>query len=129
MGKERLSGNFFATTVPAKGGKGRFDVNRILEFIAECGDGSNDIILKSDQEPSMQFLLKEVMLERGSASDLAPARGSSGILVDGDSESSAACARDSSLDASTFHTFIDLYNFANSIEFLSVDRSGQVYWF
>ena len=34
VGKERLSGNFFATTVPAKGGKGRFDVNRIMEFIA-----------------------------------------------------------------------------------------------
>ena len=78
VGKERLTGNFFATTVPSKGGKGRFDVNRIMEFIAECGDSSNDIILKSDQEPSMAFLLKEVMLERGSASDMPTAHGSFG---------------------------------------------------
>ena len=66
MGKERLSGSFFATAVPSKGGKGRFDVDRCLEFIEDCGDKANSITLKSDQEPAMQYLVKEVALSRGS---------------------------------------------------------------
>jgi len=53
VGKERLTGNFFATAVPSKGGKGKFDVNRCLEFVDECGDKADPIIVKSDQEPAM----------------------------------------------------------------------------
>ena len=53
-----------ATTIPSKGGMGRFAVDKSLEFIAECGDGERDIIVKSDQEASANYLVKEVVERR-----------------------------------------------------------------
>ena len=54
-GKERLTGMRFATAVPMKGASGKFTTDRTLNFVQEIGDHDNKIILKNDQEPSMQY--------------------------------------------------------------------------
>ena len=52
VGKERRTKGWMATTVPSRGGLGRFAVDKCLEFIGECGDAERDVIVKSDQENS-----------------------------------------------------------------------------
>ena len=37
VGKERLTGNWMATSVPTKGSSGRFAVDKCLEFLQELG--------------------------------------------------------------------------------------------
>ena len=64
VGKERTSKACMATTVPTKGIEGKFAVSKCLEFIAECGDKDNEIIIKSDQEPSIVFLMNDLVSER-----------------------------------------------------------------
>ena len=63
-GRERINKSWVATTVPMKGGSGRFAVDKVLEFIKENGDASRDIIVKSDQEPSMKYLVKDLLEQR-----------------------------------------------------------------
>ena len=46
VGRERRSKTWMATTIPSKGGMGRFAVDKCLEFMAECGDGERDVIVK-----------------------------------------------------------------------------------
>jgi hypothetical protein len=58
VGKERTSKSWMATTVPEKGGTGRFAVDKRLEFVQENGDTGCDVLVKSDQEPSMEYLIK-----------------------------------------------------------------------
>ena len=65
VGKERNTGMSMATTVPVKGSSGKFSAQKILEFIEECGDSATDIIVKSDQEPAITILMKDLMEERG----------------------------------------------------------------
>ena len=48
VGRERRSKAWMATTIPSKGGMGRFAVDNCLEFMAECGDGEREVIVKSD---------------------------------------------------------------------------------
>ena len=55
-GQERLSGMKFATAVPTKGASGKFSADKCLEFIEEVGDANARIIIKNDQEPSMQLV-------------------------------------------------------------------------
>jgi hypothetical protein len=55
----------FATVVPEKGSKGKFVADKCLEFFAECGSRSGDIIVKTDQEPAIAFLVKDLVAERG----------------------------------------------------------------
>ena len=55
VGKERLTKNWMATAVPTKGSSGMFSVDKCLEFIQELGDAEGRIIVKNDQEPSMQY--------------------------------------------------------------------------
>eukprot|EP00973_Karenia_brevis_P078292 10869995-Karenia_brevis.AAC.1 len=43
-GKERKTGMIMATTVPQKGGRGMFAINRCLDFIHENGDAKVDIL-------------------------------------------------------------------------------------
>ena len=50
VGRERWTKGWMATTIPSKGGMGRFAVDKRLEFVGECGDIERDIIVKSDQE-------------------------------------------------------------------------------
>ena len=53
-----------ATTIPSKGGMGRFAVDKCLEFEGECGDTERDIVVKSDQENSANYLIKEIVERR-----------------------------------------------------------------
>ena len=46
VGKERMSRSWMATTLPSKGGEGRFATDKCLEHIAETGDSSSSIIVK-----------------------------------------------------------------------------------
>lgn len=65
VGRERTTGMTMATVVPEKGSKGKFVADKVLEFIAECGHASGDIILKTDQEAAIGYLIKDIVLERG----------------------------------------------------------------
>ena len=40
--------------------------DRCLEFFAECGYKTGDIVLKTDQENAIKFLVKDLVAERGS---------------------------------------------------------------
>ena len=74
-----------ATTIPSKGGMGRFAVDKCLEFIAECGDAERDLIIKSDQENSANYLVQEIVERRAENKTLveeSPKRssGSNGVV-------------------------------------------------
>ena len=60
-GKEKNTGMTFATAVPTQGSSGRFVVDKALEFVEEIGDYGNSIILKSDQEPCMEYFQKDLI--------------------------------------------------------------------
>jgi len=64
VGKERKSKSWMAVTVPEKGGTGSFAVDKSLEFIEENGDKQGDIIVKTDQEPSIECLIKSILAAR-----------------------------------------------------------------
>ena len=64
VGKEREGGMYMASTVPQKGGCGMFSVDKVLEFIAESGDSSNKILVKSDQENAIEYFVKELVEAR-----------------------------------------------------------------
>jgi hypothetical protein len=66
VGRERVTGMTFATTVPEKGSKGKFVADKCLEFFVECGFRTGDIVIKTDQEPAIKFLVKDLVAERGS---------------------------------------------------------------
>ena len=63
-GRERVTGMNFATTVPTKGATGKFASDKVIEFMEELGDSVNKVIVKTDQEPSIQYLVKDVTNER-----------------------------------------------------------------
>ena len=48
-----------ATAVPNKGASGRFATDKWFEFMEENWDGGNNVIVKNDQEPSIQYLLED----------------------------------------------------------------------
>ncbi len=64
VGKERISKTWMATAVPNKGASGRFATDKFLEFMEENGDGDNNVIVKKDQEPSMEYLVKDIRDQR-----------------------------------------------------------------
>eukprot|EP00973_Karenia_brevis_P029877 4120005-Karenia_brevis.AAC.1 len=53
-----------ATTVPQKGGRGMFAVDKCWDFISENGDSKMDIFVKSDTEEAMRWLIKCIQEER-----------------------------------------------------------------
>ena len=64
VGRERSCKSWMATAIPSKGSTGKFGVDKCLEFFEENGDSQGTIIIKSDQEPAMGFLLKELVEAR-----------------------------------------------------------------
>ena len=64
VGRERSSGLTMATTVPMKASTGKFTLDKILEFIDEAGDTNQSIIIKTDYEPSIGYLVKDSIRER-----------------------------------------------------------------
>ena len=88
VGKERISKSWMATAVPNKGASGRFATDKCLEFMEEDGDGDNNVIVKNDQEPSIQYLFKDMRDQRPewrSMPEESPVRssGSNGIVERG----------------------------------------------
>ena len=49
-----------AVVVPNKGSTGGFAAKMVLDLINECGDKDRDVILKTDQEPAIKFLVDDV---------------------------------------------------------------------
>eukprot|EP00973_Karenia_brevis_P043583 6039143-Karenia_brevis.AAC.1 len=74
-----------AVTVPHKGGRGIFAVDRCMGFIDEVGDSKRDILIKGDTEEAMRMLVKYVKEERHDVKTVvgeAPSKvkGSNGIV-------------------------------------------------
>ena len=65
VGRERLTGMTMATVLPDKGSTGKFAADKVMEFMAECGCQSGDVIVKTDQEAAIKYLVKDIVLERG----------------------------------------------------------------
>jgi len=88
VGRERATGMNMGTVVPMKGTSGRFSAEKIMEFMEECGDSNMDVIVKSDQEPAIKILMKDVMELRGDTKERrtileeAPvkSKGSNGVI-------------------------------------------------
>ena len=74
-----------AVVAPSKGSTGRYATQMILELINECGDKGRDIILKTDQEPAIKFVVDDVCVNRTGArtvKEVSPkgSKGSNGIV-------------------------------------------------
>ena len=65
VGRERTSGMTMATVIPSKGGSGKFMTDRVMKFFEECGDQAGDIIIKTDQEAAITYLVRSIVTERG----------------------------------------------------------------
>ena len=64
VGKERMSGLVLAAAIPVKGSEGRYMLDKALEYMAEAGDMEGRIIIKSDQEPAVKRLVKDLVEAR-----------------------------------------------------------------
>eukprot|EP00973_Karenia_brevis_P004606 630365-Karenia_brevis.AAC.1 len=53
-----------ATTVPQKGGRGMFAIDKCIDFIEEVGDSKREILIKSDTEEAMRMLIRCLQEER-----------------------------------------------------------------
>ena len=85
---ERLTGMKFATSVPTKRSSGKLAVDRALEFIAEVADINGQIIIENDQEPSIQYFIKDLMESRESGRSIleespVKSNGSNGVVERG----------------------------------------------
>ena len=85
VGRERSTGMRMATAVPTKGTTGVFSTDKVVEFIDECGCQHADIIVKTDQEPAIESLIKDVKESRGGQRTLVEespvqSHGSNGIV-------------------------------------------------
>ena len=50
--------------VPTKGTTGRFEVDKILEMMDEVGDGNTTVIVKTDQENAIEYVMKKLVEAR-----------------------------------------------------------------
>ena len=71
--------------VPSKGSTGKYASGVIVGFVEELGDKDRDIIVKTDQEPSIKFLVDDICQARTGAKTIkecAPkfSKGSNGIV-------------------------------------------------
>ena len=64
VGKERSTKAWMASAVPVKGSSGKFGTDKCLEFMEENGDKDSNIIVKTDQEPSIECLVKDIIESR-----------------------------------------------------------------
>ena len=74
-----------SVVVPSKGSTGMYAARMVLELISECGDKDRDVIVKTDQEPAIKFLVDDVCMARIGARtirELAPnnSKGSNGVV-------------------------------------------------
>ena len=61
VGRERSTGSNFAVAVPTKGASGKFAVDKAIEYMEESGDQLGKVIVKTDQEPSIQYFVKDLI--------------------------------------------------------------------
>ena len=85
VGRERETRTVMATTVPNTWGIGRFASDKCWEFMEENGDKVNKVIVKTDQEPSIAYLIKYLVGRREEGQTIveeAPveSKGSNGIV-------------------------------------------------
>ena len=64
VGKERVTGMYSGTAVPMKGSMGQFVIDKVMEVIDEVGDAGQQIITKTDQEPSIVTLVEDIVKAR-----------------------------------------------------------------
>ena len=72
-------------TVPRKGSTGDYAALKVAEYINECGNQDADIIIKTDQEPAIKYLVDDIKKHRTGAkiiSEDAPksSKGSNGTV-------------------------------------------------
>ena len=67
---EKYSGMKMTAVVPTKGSTGEFAAKRVIELIHECGNRDADVIIKTDREPSIKFLVSDVLKNRTGAKTL-----------------------------------------------------------
>ena len=48
VGRERVTGMSMAAVLPSKGSTSKSAADKVMEFLAECGSQSGDIIIKTD---------------------------------------------------------------------------------
>ena len=65
VGREQNSGMTMSTVVSMKNSSGRFTVDKVLDLMEECGSKSGDVIVKTDQEPAITYLIKDLVEVRG----------------------------------------------------------------
>ena len=53
-----------AVVVPNKGLTGSYAARMVIELINECGDKDQDVILRTDQEAAIKFLVDDVCVNR-----------------------------------------------------------------
>ena len=56
-----------AVVVLSKGSTGMYAARKVMELISECGDKDRDVIVKTDQEPAIKFLVVDVCMARTGA--------------------------------------------------------------
>eukprot|EP00973_Karenia_brevis_P055824 7763515-Karenia_brevis.AAC.1 len=74
-----------ATTVPQKGGRGMFAIDKCLDFIHENCDAKVDILVKSDTEEAMKLLIRSIQEERNKSKTVVEevprgSKGSNGVV-------------------------------------------------
>ena len=82
---ERHSKMKKAVVVPSKCSTGRYATRMVVDLIDECGDKDRTVIVKSDHEPAIKFLVDDVCMARTGARTIveqAPkgSKGSNGIV-------------------------------------------------
>jgi hypothetical protein len=82
---ERGTGMKASIVVPRKGSTGNFAARRVVDLVNECGNKDRDIILKTDQEPAILYLVDDISKNRTGAKTIpeeAPKKssGSNGMV-------------------------------------------------
>ena len=82
---ERYSRMKRMVVVPSKGSTGSYAARAVLELMEECGDRDAKVVVKSDQEPAIKFLVDDVRVNRTGAKtivEMAPrgSKGSNGVI-------------------------------------------------
>ena len=70
VAKENATKMSMATVVPLKSGSIEFPARRVLAFLKEIGLEGADVVLKSDQEPTIKDLLNNIAKRRSATSKL-----------------------------------------------------------
>ena len=64
IGREKVTGAYFASAVPTKGSSGRFAVDKAIDYIHGQGDTGARIVIKTDQEPAICTWAKDLVEAR-----------------------------------------------------------------